>query len=604
MRSVKLRSADTRAMLEESVAAGICAQRERFGLEPDECETPLLKELVRAVTDVGETDFNRMSLDYTFDRSKLTDVDRETLELLRHQDAYRDRGDVAALVKRLRETAHQERTLTDVKQAAEDGDLERVKRIADRPSPCPNTPKPRKLAEWTAFPLDCLPRSLSQYASDSAGLLGVDPAAIALPLLGSLAGIIGSRFTVSPCEARDDWREPIALWTCVILPSGSGKTPAQQRATKFLARIQDELSERASEENRSKSESDERVEPERILVADVTIEGLCKLLAANPNGLTCIVDELSSMIGSLGRYGQGNGRVQADRGQWLSLYNGERIMLDRKNSDPIYVPRAVASIVGNTQPGIARRLFDQGNQESGMLARFCTAWPPSKPSELVDRKPDAMSGGETEALFRRVHALPKDGDGPRRLWLGRDAFDVFKDFNDEQNARAHESEGNAAAATSKSPGLALRLAGILHVARSLLRFGADGRIGADGIPNGIDRSTAAEAVKLARWLNAERLRVYARLAADESELAAERLAESIPWPQYPNGITPTELHKRNRARFESAEAAELALRDAARRGLIAEAFGTRGAPQVGGRETLYYLPLRPCASDTPAQADR
>jgi hypothetical protein len=593
-------------MLEGEIAAGICAQRDRFGLEPDECETPMLKKLVAAITKVGAEDFAKLPLDRTFKGSGLSAEDQELLDMQRSQEAFASRERVAARVAQLRELAHKERTLTDANQAIADGDTERLERIARRPSPppSPNTPKPSNAAAWKGFPLDCLPRSLSGYVADCAALQGVDPAAIALPLLASLAGLIGSRYTVSPAEERDDWNEMLALWSCVILPSGSGKTPAQKHATSFLTRLQADLFKAAADENKSRSEADETVEPKRIVVSDVTVEGICKLLGANPNGLTCIVDELSSMMGALGRYGQGSGRVQADRGQWLSLYNGEPITLDRKNSETIYARQAVASIVANTQPGIARRLFDQGAQESGMLARFCVAWPPSKPTRITNRKPDAAGRADAEGLFRRIHALPSVADEPKRLWLSPEAFEVFRPFSDEQSELAHATDGNAAAAISKTPGLALRIAGVLHLALSLSSFGADGVVGSDGIPSMIDAETTAHAVKLARWLNAERLRVYGRLAADEAEAAAERLADSIPWSEYPQGITPSELHKRNKSRFGSAEAAETALRDAARRGLIAERYGVRTDQQVGGRETLIFLPLGACASETLAQADR
>ena len=233
MRSIKLRTSESRAMLEEQVAAGICAQRDRFRLEPDECETPMLKKLVAAITKVGAEDFAKLPLDHTFKVSGLSAEDQRLLDMQRLQDAFASREQVAALVAQLRELAHKERKLTDASVAVADGDTERLERIARRPSPSappnPNTPKPSNAAAWKGFPLDCLPRSLSAYIADCAALQGADPAAIALPLLASLAGLIGSRYTVSPAEQRDDWNEMLALWSCVILPSGSGKTPAQKQ---------------------------------------------------------------------------------------------------------------------------------------------------------------------------------------------------------------------------------------------------------------------------------------------------------------------------------------------------------------------------------------
>ena len=93
----------------------------------------------------------------------------------------------------------------------------------------------------------------------------------------------------------------------------------------------------------------------RYVVSEPTVEALAPILLANPRGLLLARDELAGWIGSFDRYvGKGKG---GDSAHWLSMHNGDTIIVDRKTSGTIYVPSAAVSITGGIQPQILDRVL-------------------------------------------------------------------------------------------------------------------------------------------------------------------------------------------------------------------------------------------------------
>ena len=102
----------------------------------------------------------------------------------------------------------------------------------------------------------------------------------------------------------------------------------------------------------------EAPQAERCIVSDTTVEALAPLLLANPRGLLLARDELAGWIGSFDRYAGGKGG--ADAAHWLSMHNGESIVVDRKTGIPrtIYVPQAAVCVCGGIQPAILHRAWE------------------------------------------------------------------------------------------------------------------------------------------------------------------------------------------------------------------------------------------------------
>src|SRR5690606_18122170 len=73
----------------------------------------------------------------------------------------------------------------------------------------------------------------------------------------------------------------------------------------------------------------------RYMLSDATIEKVAEVVDENPRGVALVADELSSLLGGLGRY---DGSAAAARGAYLSVWSGEPLVVDRKVSSSAYVP--------------------------------------------------------------------------------------------------------------------------------------------------------------------------------------------------------------------------------------------------------------------------
>ena len=203
------------------------------------------------------------------------------------------------------------------------------------PGDGPTTPATRVLTTstgpWVPFPSATLPEPFASFVHQTARARQCDPAAVALPLLSCLAGVVGNSRTV---RIWPDWYAPAILWTALICRSGAVKSPGFYAArepldrlerkartlfesehadfelaeAKFQAAIQDW--KRAKPGARGEPPIRETEEPtlQRFIVEDVTLQVLGRILSENPRGLLLGRDELSGWIRSFDQFSRGERR--------------------------------------------------------------------------------------------------------------------------------------------------------------------------------------------------------------------------------------------------------------------------------------------------------
>src|SRR5262249_18724659 len=166
----------------------------------------------------------------------------------------------------------------------------------------------------------------------------------------------------------------------------------------------------------------EQPQAERFVASDTTVEALAPILLTNPRGLLLARDELAGWIGSFDRYA-GKGRASADAANWLSMFNAESIIVDRKTGIPrtIYVREAALCISGGATPGILRRALAREHRESGLAARLLPAWPPRKAKRWTELDIDPSAEAEMVRLVDRLYELQPtiSDDGEARPVLVR-----------------------------------------------------------------------------------------------------------------------------------------------------------------------------------------
>src|SRR5262249_23501160 len=251
----------------------------------------------------------------------------------------------------------------------------------------------------------------------------------------------------------------------IVGESGTAKTPAfrlvmrpvRERQRKALERHAEEMKQYEAELARwekdlaawkrnknAASDPPEKPDPpqaERCIVSDTTIEALAPILLVNPRGLLLARDELAGWICSFDRYG-GKGKAGADSANWLSMFNGESMIVDRKTGIPrtIHVPQAAVCVSGGIQPSILRRTLGVEHRESGLAARLLLTCPPRKAKRWTEADIDPSAEAELSRLFDRLFELqPTVGDDsearPVQVRLTAEAKAAWKTY---YNAHAVE----------------------------------------------------------------------------------------------------------------------------------------------------------------------
>ncbi|GAB5439735.1 MAG: hypothetical protein Fues2KO_00840 [Fuerstiella sp.] len=427
--------------------------------------------------------------------------------------------------------------------ARSDGGDERPKN--DSGSQSDDGQRPRKsLTPFERLPLDCLPVVLQDYVQSVSLAIGCDPSLVVLPLLAVLAGAIGNARRL---RLKRSWFAPPILWTAVVGDSGIQKSPPFRAVTKPLKlRQQQQIEAHAAAMAGYKSdlveykreakkydrtgEGQPPMEPqkpplERCLVSDSTIEGLVPILQDNWRGVVLIRDELVGWIGGFDKYGKA-GTASTDSAHWLSIYNADAIVVDRKTGEPrtLFVPDPCVSVSGTIQPGILHRALGDEHRENGLAARMLMACPP----RTVKRWTDAEVPEEREQslldLVDRLFDLQPDTDADGKLkpgvvFLSDDARREFIEFFNATGDEQATLSGDLAASWAKLEEAAARLALVFHCVRQVTTKDVD--------PWECDVQSMQSGIALVEWFKRETERIQILIAESAEERELRRLAEYI-----------------------------------------------------------------------------
>lgn len=306
---------------------------------------------------------------------------------------------------------------------------------------------PEPWPSWEPFPAGVLPEPLRSLVQAGARAFGCDESFVALPALSVCAAAIGSTRRL---RVRNSWRVPSILWVAVVADSGSGKSPAFRLATRPVRERQQRLIEDAIECSKT----------ERVITSNATIEALSVLLRDNPRGLLMAVDELAGWFASFGQY---NNRSSGDAAAWLSLFDGESFVIDRKTGDDrmISVPRTAMSLCGTIQPAILRKALSADHRESGLAARLLMACPPRKPKRWTEGDVDERLETEYAAIVERLYDMqsfihPETGrTSPIDIDLSREAkaeFVFFLQSSQRRTSRVGRRYRGGVVETGTNPG--------------------------------------------------------------------------------------------------------------------------------------------------------
>ena len=465
--------------------------------------------------------------------------------------------------------------------------------------------------EFQPFPVDALPEPIQSFVVKGAQAIGCDTSYLALPLLTAIAAAIGNTRRL---ELKRGWLAPPILWSVIVGESGTAKTPAFQlvlriiheRQRKYLEQYADEFQQyeadlavwekSAALWKRNKSAlgapppKPKSPQVKRIVVSDTTVEALAPILLANPRGVLLARDELAGWFGSFDRY-VGKGKPGTDLANWLEMFNGRSIIVDRKTGDPrtIYVPHAAVCVTGGIQPTILQRALSVENRESGLAARLLLSYPPRKPKRWTEADIDPNIEEDISRLFEFLYKLlpivTENGEiRPLVVRMNEEAKRAWIAYYDDHANEQSEMVGDIASAWSKLEEYAARLALVIHYARW-----ASGENVEEFV---LDAHSMKAGITLAKWFKHEAKRVYAMLDETDADRDQRRLLE---WIESKGGKVTVREVQMGYWRLRKSGAAEAALDE-----LVKAGYGTwtyaKTSPK-GGRPSRIFV-LRSCTSET------
>lgn len=385
--------------------------------------------------------------------------------------------------------------------------------------------------KYSPPPLTLLPSNLQEYVCAAADSLDVDVAFIFLPLLSACAAAIGNSRSL---RIKKGFVQPAILWTTIVARSGSKKSPALSAIASFVnARERQLLQLNTAARSRfdqchqewdakpKKARGEEPKQPARLTCSldDLTLSAIAPILQDNPRGALVVKDELASWLGSFGQFSKTSGGTAADLSGWLSLFNGERLFLDRKtNRESIRVFNPRLSIAGCIPPSVLSGALTKDFFQRGLPARIFFAAPPPRVNVWKDTEvPERLEFAVAE-VFNRLFALEaeegEDGPTPKEITIAADGLEVFKDFYNRIGQHAMDVDEKEEAVWSKLIGGAARLALVGHLTQGfdLAR---------------VNRQVMQAAVELATWFGFEAERIYASFHEPLEVVLCRRLMEFI-----------------------------------------------------------------------------
>lgn len=431
--------------------------------------------------------------------------------------------------------------------------------------------------ELPPFPLEALPGWVADQVAAVAQTFQTPPDLPGCIAFAALSAAAAGRAIV---RVRAGWDEPINIYTVVVMPPSSRKSPPFRamtaplrqaerelveatRAEREQARITRTTAERTLEkaEREALTSSDQagalaaavdaamaaagvEVPPEpRLLADDLTPESAATLLASHGGRLAVLSAEGGLFATLAGRY---SGTPNLDI--FLKGYSGDTHRVDRLGRPPEYIDRPALTLGLTVQPAIIDELRKTRLlRGTGFLARILYSLPPNTVGARLSRPPaaeHAIAERYDEALRGIVRELA-DWTDPAVLQMTSAADDAMAAYQDAIEPKLNPDGGEWAHIgdwAGKLAGQTARIAGLLHIAEHLTA----------PWERPLTEQTVDRARQFGDYFTAHALTVFDQLGTDPAIADARHLLAWIQRSEVER-FTRREIHRKNRGgRFRSA----------------------------------------------------
>ncbi len=226
------------------------------------------------------------------------------------------------------------------------------------------------------FPVDIFPDAIQEIIRGTNEALNYPIDFIGGALLYAVSVAIGNTHKI---EIAREYNQNAVLYLAIVGQAGTNKSqplsfalkPIEERDDLNFQKYEKEKREYDNAVGLSKKEKQSQgyeapVKPfwEQLLVTDFTPEALLDVHKFNKRGIGVYTDELASWFKNFNRYSSGS-----EEQFWLSVWSGKPIRINRKTTDPIYLPLPFISVAGTIQPGVLNELA-KDRTENGFIDRL------------------------------------------------------------------------------------------------------------------------------------------------------------------------------------------------------------------------------------------
>lgn len=240
-----------------------------------------------------------------------------------------------------------------------------------------------KTAEESEFPLNIFPGFIQDTILElyDNGNYNIDYTSVSI--LTALAGIIGNSYHL---RKHIEWIENPSMWVVLVGKSGQNKSAPLKTAFKAIKNQQKKYDREyeAAIANYDPDTGEKKPTKRKLYSTDPTFEALINMHKQNPNGLILMPDEFKSFILNLIGYSG-----TSKQSQFLSIWDGAPISLDRKEVESSSLSMPCVSIIGSIQDDVIAS-FKAKDIKDGFFERILFAIPLKMEKKYIRKtNPDA-----------------------------------------------------------------------------------------------------------------------------------------------------------------------------------------------------------------------
>ncbi len=316
-----------------------------------------------------------------------------------------------------------------------------------------------KQAGESEFPLGIFPRFIQDTILElyDNGNYNIDYTSVSI--LTALAGIIGNSYHL---RKHIEWIENPSMWAVLVGKSGQNKSAPLKTAFKAVKNQQKQFDKEyeAAVSNFDPDSGEKKPTKRKLYSTDPTFEALINMHKQNPNGMILMPDEFKSFILNLIGYSGAS-----KQSQFLSIWDGAPISLDRKEAESSSLSMPCVSIVGSIQDDVIAS-FKAKDIKDGFFERILFAIPLKMEKKYVKRT------NPNDYLIEQFHLKMKDflntvaqKNGTEELTLSEMAEELFiSEVN--KHVKPSNKDATISGILSKLDRYILRFALVLEVSNS------------------------------------------------------------------------------------------------------------------------------------------